>query len=167
MHGNPEAECSFIYVCKTSSHKYLYEWVEEFTAQELGERYERKWDGKKRVVYRYRYRNGVPLKDGDEAMQVNLMELSILDKEGTIKKRFSFITDLPITDINITRMISYGRSRWKIENENNNILKTKGSSMSGLYLKGLFRGKSACVAALNFSNNDNESTFYDLFSADP
>jgi hypothetical protein len=68
----------------------------------------------------------VPLKDGDEAMQVNWMELSILDKEGTIKKRFSFITDLPITDINITRMISYGRSRWKIENENNNILKTKG-----------------------------------------
>ncbi|MDY7028724.1 MAG: hypothetical protein SVR04_10545 [Spirochaetota bacterium] len=63
------------------------------------------------------------MKDGDEAMQVNWMELSILDKEGTIKKRFSFITDLPITDINITRMISYGRSRWKIENENNNILR--------------------------------------------
>ncbi len=121
-----EAECSFIYVCKTSSHKYLYEWVEEFTAQELGERHERKWDGKRRVVYRYRYRNGVPLKDGDEAMRVNWMELAILDKEGTIKKRFSFITDLPITDANITRMISYGRSRWKIENENNNILKTKG-----------------------------------------
>ncbi|MEA3508638.1 MAG: ISNCY family transposase [Synergistota bacterium] len=80
----------------------------------------------KTIVDRYRYRNDVPLKDGDKAMQVNWMELSILDKEGTIKKRFSFVTDLPITDANITRMISYGRSRWKIENENNNILKTKG-----------------------------------------
>ena len=120
------AECSFVYVCKISSHKYLYEWLHEFTAQELHERHERKWDGKKRVVYRYRYRNGVPLKDGDQAMRVNWMELTILDKEGTVKKRFSFVTDLPITDENISRMISYGRSRWKIENENNNILKTKG-----------------------------------------
>jgi hypothetical protein len=121
-----EAECSFIYVCKTSSHKYLYEWIDEFTPQELHERYERTWDGKRRVVYRYRYRNGVPLKDGDTALKVNWMELAILDTEGTIKKQFSFVTDLPITDDNIIRMIAYGRSRWKIENENNNILKTKG-----------------------------------------
>ena len=54
------------------------------------------------------------------------MELAILDNEGTIKKRFSFFTDLPITDENIGRIIANGRSRWKIENENNNILKTKG-----------------------------------------
>jgi hypothetical protein len=39
--------------------------------------------------------------------------------------------------------------------------------MSGLYLQGLFLDKSACAAALNFSNNDNESTFHDLFSGNP
>lgn len=120
------SDCSFIYVCKTSSHKYLYEWVDEFSPEELHESYDRKWNGKERVIYRYRYCNAVPLKDGDEAMKVNWMELTILNKDGTVKKRFSFVTDLPITDKNIKNMIAYGRSRWKIENENNNILKTKG-----------------------------------------
>ena len=121
-----ESGYSFIYVCKTSSHKYLYEWVAEFSGEELHERYERVWNGKERVIYRYRYYNGVPLKDGDKAMNVNWMELTILSKDGEVKKRFSFVTDLPITDKNIKNMIAYGRSRWKIENENNNILKTKG-----------------------------------------
>lgn len=94
------------------------------------------------MVYRYRYRNGLPLKDGDEAMQVNWMELSILDKEGTTKKRFSFITDLPINDANITRMFSYGRSRWKIENENNNILRGRRATIWSTILdmgKSIFR----------------------------
>ena len=117
---------SFIYVCKTSSHKYLYEWVNEFSAEELHESCDRKWNGKERVIYRYRYCNDVPLKDGDEAMRVNWMELTILSKDGKVKKQFSFVTDLPITDKNIKNMIAYGRSRWKRENENNNILKTKG-----------------------------------------
>ena len=67
-----------------------------------------------------------PRKDGDEAMRVNWMELTILSKNGKVKKQFSFVTDLPITDKNIKNMIAYGRSRWKRENENNNILKTKG-----------------------------------------
>ena len=94
------------------------------TKQDCEKKAAKRWI--KTIVDWYRYRNDVPLKDGDQAMQVNWMELAILDKEGTIKKRFSFVTDLPITDENIPRMISYGRSRWKIENENNNILKTKG-----------------------------------------
>jgi len=121
-----ETGYSFIYVCKTSSHKYLYEWLSEFSPTELHETYRRVWNGKAREVYRYRYCNGVPLKDGDEAMQVNWMELTILNQEGTVKKHFSFVSDLLITDTNIEDRIAYGRSRWKIENENNNTLKTKG-----------------------------------------
>jgi len=97
---------SFIYVCKTSSHKYLYEWIDEFSAEDVHESHTRVWDGKRRLIYRYR--NDVSL------------------KEGNVKKHFSFITDIPIKEANIEKMISYGRSRWKIENENNNILKTKG-----------------------------------------
>ena len=117
---------SFIYVCKTSSHKYLYEWINEFSPAELHERTVRVWDGKKRRIYRYRYRNEVPIKDGEHALQVNWMELTILETDGTLIKHFSFVTNLPITDANIRDMIGYGRSRWKIENKNNNVLKTKG-----------------------------------------
>lgn len=117
---------SFIYVCKTASHKYLYEWINEFSPTELHERSDRVRDGKKRRIYRYRYRNGVPIKDDEHALRVNWMELAIMETDGTLIKHFSFVTDLPITEANITDMIRYGRSRWKIENENNNILKTKG-----------------------------------------
>ena len=38
----------------------------------------------------------------------------------------AFITNHVLTDKNITDFIKAGRARWKIENENNNILKTKG-----------------------------------------
>lgn len=117
---------SFIYVCKTTSHKYLYEWIDEFSPSDLNESYDRKRIGKKRCIYRYRYRNGVPIKDGDGVLLVNWMELTISAPDGTVIKRHSFLTDITITEKNIHRLISYGRSRWKIENENNNILKTKG-----------------------------------------
>ena len=79
-----------------------------------------------RHIYRYRYRNGVPIKDGDGALLVNWMDLTISDSDGTVIKHHSFLTDITITGENIRRLISYGRSRWKIENENNNTLKTKG-----------------------------------------
>ncbi len=118
--------CSFIYGCKTSSHKYLYDWIDEFSAEVLHENHRRIWDGRKRLTWRYRYRNDVPLKDGDGARRVNWMELAILNEAGQLMKHFPFVIDLPITDDNIEDMIAYGRSRWKIENGNNNILKTKG-----------------------------------------
>lgn len=117
---------SFIYVCKTSSHKYLYEWIDAFSPADLHEKTERKWNGKEHLIYRYRYCNDVPLKDGDAVLRVNWMELTIMDTKGHVRKCFSFVTNITITDENIIQMISYGRSRWKIENENNNILKTKG-----------------------------------------
>jgi hypothetical protein len=77
-------------VCKTFSHKHLYEWVDEFTPQELGELYEKKRDGKKRMVYRYRYRNGVPLKDCDTALQVNWMEkhMNLLLESKALNKKY-------------------------------------------------------------------------------
>ena len=121
-----ESKYNFIYVCKTSSHKYLYEWIEEFSPSDLHQTTARQWDGKRRVFYQYRYRNGVPLKDGEDALMVNWMELTIFDSDGEVLKRFSFVTNITINDHNIYSLIAYGRCRWKIENGNNNILKTKG-----------------------------------------
>jgi len=121
-----DLQYNFIYVCKTSSHKYLYEWIEEFSPLDLHQTTDREWDGKRRVFYQYQYRNGVPLKDGEDALLVNWMQLTIFDSDGNVVKRFSFVTNIAINDQNIRSMIAYGRSRWKIENGNNNILKTKG-----------------------------------------
>ena len=60
-------------------------------------------------------------------MQVNWLEL-VIAKEGTgeILYQNSFVTNLAVTTTNVIQLVQIGRTRWKIENENNNTLKTKG-----------------------------------------
>ena len=38
----------------------------------------------------------------------------------------AFATNFEITEKNVIEIVADGRARWKIENENNNVLKTKG-----------------------------------------
>ncbi len=49
-----------------------------------------------------------------------------MDSEGNIVKRFSWVTDLVITEDNARHLMEGGRSRWKIENETFNTLKNQG-----------------------------------------
>ena len=120
----------FIFTCKSSSHKYLYEWIEAAEiGADIGEVIHKRWTGKERLFYRYRFMNDVPLKDGEDSLRVNWCELVIFDKQGNVKKRFGFATDYLITPHNVVDLIDCGRSRWKIENEHNNTLKTKGYNL--------------------------------------
>ena len=121
---------NFILTCKPSSHKHLTEWISfADPKQDLNELIIKRWNGKERLFYRYRFANGVPLKEGKDALLVNWAELTILDKEGNIRKRFSFATNHSITRDNVVALIKAGRARWKIENEHNNNLKTKGYNL--------------------------------------
>ena len=45
---------------------------------------------------------------------------------GALRYRNSFITDWQITAENVAGLVAAGRARWKIENENNNVLKNHG-----------------------------------------
>ena len=120
----------FILTCKSSSHKYLSEWIETAdVGVDIEQVIIKRWTGKERLYYRYRFMNDVPLKEGKDALRVNWCELVILDKEGNERKRFGFATDYLITRENIVDLVECGRSRWKIENENNNTLKTKGYNL--------------------------------------
>ena len=74
----------------------------------------------------YRYAEAVPLRDGDDALMVNWCELTTTDDNDKVLYRNAFATTLPLDDRNVAEVIEAGRSRWKIENENNNTLKTKG-----------------------------------------
>jgi len=71
----------------------------------------------------------VPLTDRDDALKVNWCELTITDAEGTVRYRNVFITDWDITADNVAGLVDAGRARWKIENENNNVLKNRGYHM--------------------------------------
>ena len=70
--------------------------------------------------------NQVPLRDSDEALLVNGCELTTTTESGKVVYTNAWATSHPITDDSVVTCVAAGRSRWKIENENNNILKTKG-----------------------------------------
>jgi len=121
---------NFVLTCKYSSHKYLAAWTADCDPKEdLHEQVIARWTGKKRMYFRYRFANDVPLKDGKDALRVNWAELVITDAEGKVKKRHCFATNHQITNDNVVSLVEAGRARWKIENEHNNTLKTKGYNL--------------------------------------
>jgi len=117
----------FILVCKPDSHKTLYQWVEELQAMDAIETLvEKRWTGKTHHIYTYRFVNQVPMRDGQHALELNWCELTITSANGKQLYKNAFATDFKISKDNVKQIVADGRTRWKIENENNNILKTKG-----------------------------------------
>jgi len=120
-------ELDFILVCKPDSHKTLYQWVEELDGLQAVETVVKKrWTGKTRHIDTYRFVNQVPLRDGEDAQMVNWCELTTTLPDGTIKYKNAFATNYEISKNNVKQIVADGRARWKIENENNNILKNRG-----------------------------------------
>ena len=118
---------NFILVCKPDSHKTLYEWVEGLEStggvQTLSRQRRR---GKKTETDTYRFVNQVPLRDGDDALLVNWCELTTTRADGTVVYKNAFASNHTITPDTVADIVKAGRARWKVENENNNTLKTKG-----------------------------------------
>jgi hypothetical protein len=124
-----KAQMDFIFTCKPDSHPTVYEWVADFTrsghlATLTRPRLRRK--GKPHLTDTYRYLNEVPLRDGDDALRVNWCELVTTREDGTVQYRNAWASSHRIDEHNVELVAKAGRTRWKIENEGNNTLKTKG-----------------------------------------
>jgi len=118
---------NFLLVCKPTSHKTLYEWVEEMDSLGKVSHLEvKRRRGKKVEIDHYRWVNQVPLTDEEDALQVNWCEIITTDPAGKTIYRNDFVTNHEISHESIVELIEAGRTRWKVENENNNTLKTKG-----------------------------------------
>jgi len=119
---------SFIFVCKPDSHTSLYEWIAVLEQNGGVETVsQRHWNGKHGVIWRYRFVNQVPLRNGNDAMLVHWCELVMThETTGKILYHNTFVTNHSVTVDNVALIVQAGRTRWKIENENNNTLKTKG-----------------------------------------
>ncbi len=119
---------NFLFVCKPDSHKTLYEKIKALESDgslsHLSVHHLAK-DGLQ--VYTYRYANGVPLRAGEDALLVNWCEVTVTAGiDGKVLYHNTFVTNHQITDHTVHSIILEGRTHWKIENENNNVLKTKG-----------------------------------------
>lgn len=122
-----DKDLNFLCVCKPDSHKYLYEWlIIQEHEQEIVQKTETIWTGKTHHHYQYRFSNNVPLRDTKDSLWVNWAEVIVTDDSGKQVYKNNFITNHVLTEKNITDFIKAGRARWKIENENNNTLKTQG-----------------------------------------
>lgn len=119
---------NFIFTCKPDSHIALYTEVALLARIDAVTQFtQRHWTGKGHDVWTYRYVNDVPLRAGADAMQVNWCELTIV-QETTGKQLYhnAFATNHRLTAANVPAIVAAGRARWKIENENNNVLKNYG-----------------------------------------
>jgi hypothetical protein len=118
---------SFIFTCKEDTHKWLTETVKNSI---LEEKTRREWNGRHHLIYRYRWLNGVEIRDNRETLKVNYVELEITnEKNGKAACRTSWITDKAVTEDNAVLITSCGRARRKIENEHNNVLKNHGYNL--------------------------------------
>jgi len=129
-----QAGWHFILVCKSDSHPTLYEWLQGLELS--GGVYTltlQRWNGKMHEVDTYRYAHQVPLRDGEDALLVHWCELTTRREDGKVLYHNAFATDHPLTEANVPQVVAAGRARWKVENENNNTLKTKGYQLEHNY----------------------------------
>ena len=116
----------FLFVCKPATHTLIQEYI---TGVRLERATERVKEGRTWSTRRYRWMNGVPLRDGKDALAVNWLEIEIVNAAGEVTYRNSFVTDLPVNRKTVARLATGGRARWKIENGSFNVLKTQGYNL--------------------------------------
>ena len=139
------AGAHFLFVCKPDSHKTMGEYLKGVEVPSLSKIIKR---GKRRFTYSWRWMQGLPIRDGKDALEVNWLEITIRDSNEKITYRNSFITDLPVDGDNVEDLAAAGRARWKIENETFNTLKTKGYNLEHNFGHGK-NNLSAVLATLN------------------
>jgi len=119
---------NFLLVCKPESHKTLYEEIKSLEANDSLSSLSIHCSTKDGLeVYTYRYVNQVPLRSGEDALLVNWCEVTVTEgSDCKVLYYNTFVTNHQITDQTVHPIVRDGRAHWKIENENNNVLKNRG-----------------------------------------
>ncbi len=118
-----DAGDDFIFTCKPSSHKALYDFID---GAELSRHEQKVRRRATKETFRYRWIEAVPIGDGEDALLVNWIGFEILDAKGKLKYSMAWVTCLPVSKDNVAEIVACGRARWKIENESFNVMKNHG-----------------------------------------
>lgn len=115
-------------MCQPESHPQRDTTVAFLAAQPLlGTQPVRRWTGPYAQSATSRYTQALPLTADPPAIQVQGCDVT-LTREDTREplSTHAFVTDFVITDTTLEAVVRDGRTRWKVENENNTVLKTQG-----------------------------------------
>lgn len=118
--------CHYILGVKEGDHKFLFQHVDQ--AIQDGEAVELVMADEKNgdIIHYFRIIYDAPLNKSNQDHRVTFVEYwEENTKTGKIQ-RFSWITDLEITEDNVYLFMRGARARWKIENETFNTLKNQG-----------------------------------------
>jgi hypothetical protein len=144
---------NFIFVCKPSSHTTLSARIAELQRDHALHTKtvrcfrEGQWE---RDLYRWAC--DVPLRAGDDALRVNWIEITTaVEATGEVVYQNSFITNHAITAENAAQVVTAGRSRWKIENDEHNTLKNHGYNLTHNYGHGKQFLSSLLVALMGLA----------------
>jgi hypothetical protein len=116
----------FLLGAKPDDHEHLFDGVSKAEAE--GRATTLRWtdDAKKEAVQcEIRFAHDLPLNKSNADLLVNFLQYTEYASDGSIRKRFSWVTDLTITRDNARHLVRGGRARWKIENETFNTLKNQ------------------------------------------
>ncbi len=75
----------------------------------------------------------LPLNKANPNLRVNFLQYIEYGPDGHERKKFSWVTDLTITQDNARHLMRGGRARWKVENETFNTLKNQGYGLEHNY----------------------------------
>jgi hypothetical protein len=122
-----ERGLSFIFTCKDESHPWI---AEQFKWSEPETLTITEWTGKTHIEYRYKWVNGIENRADGEKLLVNYIDFEVYEREtDKIIYKNSWITNKVITKDTVRLLVDCARARWKIENENNNVLKNYGYNL--------------------------------------
>jgi hypothetical protein len=141
---------NFIFTFLETSHTGLYDWLKYLDGIGEVKKLELKqWNQNSREVYRYQYVNDIPLRDSQPVIEVNWCKLvHTRESDGKILYENAFITRHELNEQSVPLVTAAGRSRWKTENENHNVLKTKGYHLEHNFGHGQ-EHLASCLLTLN------------------
>lgn len=140
----------FIFVCKPSSHvalSSLINMIENLGNMDVVSQVKKSVSNKPNY-YTYRFVNDIPLSNEKSAPIVNWCSVDVVNEDNKSIYHNDFITDFTIDASNVALIVEAGRTRWKVENENNNTLKNNGYHLEHNFGHGK-KGLSEVLLALN------------------
>jgi len=125
--------CHYILGVKEGDHKFLFEYVEQAVKEGRAVELAMADEKKENINHYFHIVYDVPLNKSNQDRRVTFVEYwEENTKTGKIQ-RFSWITDLDITEDNVYLFMRGARARWKIENETFNTLKNQGYNFGHNY----------------------------------